>query len=279
MREREPVRLLEEGSEATPELRELLGAASLDEPSAEQLAGLAGKLGPLLGPAGGAATAGAATGTAAPAASGGLASVGATGLKLKVLVGVAGMALAGVSFQAGRDFEREHPRAPRVEREVSAPAPAPSATPAPEPVETPVAPSPETIAAPMPEPVEMPVAPSAKTSAVPAPRVSRPRAAGTPAPAAAGERASADEELTLLESAYQALQRGDAAEALAEADRHAERFPAGALAQEREVLAIDALVRMGRRAEAGTRAEAFRKRYPTSTHGVRIQNLLSGARP
>lgn len=88
-----------------------------------------------------------------------------------------------------------------------------------------------------------------------------------------------DEELTLLESAYQALQRGDTVAALEQAERHASRFPTGALAQEREVLAIDALVRMGRRSEAEARAEAFRTRYPTSTHGVRIQGLLSGPGP
>ena len=41
----------------------------------------------------------------------------------------------------------------------------------------------------------------------------------------------------------------------------------------------DALVRLGRRAEAEARAASFRARYPTSTHGVRIQGLLSGPRP
>jgi hypothetical protein len=38
------------------------------------------------------------------------------------------------------------------------------------------------------------------------------------------------------------------------------------------------LVRLGRRAEAEARAERFRARYPTSTHGVRIQGLLSGTK-
>jgi hypothetical protein len=278
MSEREPVRLLEADSEASPELRELLGAASLDEPSAAQLGALAGKLGPLLGPGGGAPPAGSTPG-AGPAASapGGLASTVASGLKLKVLAGVAGAALLGGSFQAGRVFEREHPASSPVERGVSAPrqpAPEPASMTAPVATHTP-APA----VTPVPEPEVTPVAPSPRTSAVPAPRVPRPRASETPAPAAAAEGASVDEELTLLESAYQALRRGDAAGALAEAERHAARFPAGALAQEREVLAIDALVRMGRRAEAERRAEAFRARYPTSTHGVRIQNLLSGAKP
>jgi outer membrane protein assembly factor BamD (BamD/ComL family) len=88
-----------------------------------------------------------------------------------------------------------------------------------------------------------------------------------------------DEELGLLESAYGALQRGDAEAALASARGHAERFPDGALAQEREVLAIDALMRLNRRTEADARANAFRTRYPTSTHWIRIQGLLSGTRP
>lgn len=266
MNPREPVRLLEEDSEASAELRELLGAASLDEPSAEQLASLAGKLGPLLE-----APVETAPETPAqrPSEVGGAAPVG-TGLKTKVLTGLAMAVLAGGSFQAGRVFERERAtERPETVAVAPAPAPSPEPAPAPEPARADATSSrvPE-------EPSEKP---APKPSTAPAPRV--PRARAPDAPVAPAEAETMDEELSLLESAYEALRKGDAAGALAEAERHAARFPSGALAQEREVLAIDALVRLGRRAEAEARAAGFRARYPTSTHGVRIQGLLSGPRP
>ena len=265
MNPREPVRLLEQDSEDSAELRELLGAASLDEPSPEQLASLTGKLGPLLeAPA---VTAPEPPAPRPPAAGGATATpVAATGLKTKVLTGLAMAVLAGGSFQAGRVFERE--RAPE-RPDTAAPVPASEPTPA-GPARVEAAPPPATGV-----PSE---APAPRTSTAPAPRVPRAKATEAPAAAPAGD-AAMDEELALLESAYEALRKGDAAGALVEAERHAARFPSGALAQEREVLAIDALVRLGRRAEAETRAAGFRARYPTSTHGVRIQGLLSAPRP
>lgn len=262
MNPREPVRLLESDSEDGAGLRELLGAARLDEPSPEQLAALAGRLGPLLEPGAGAPQTPAAPETgAAPAVT--------SGLKAKVLTGVAMAVLAGGSFQAGRVFERE--QAPVRSEEPMAMRPSP----APEPARVEAAPTPP----PPPAPTEAPVEAAApRANAAPAPRVPRAKTPESPAPTSEA-RAPMDEELALLESAYHSLQSGDAAGALAEAEKHAARFPTGALAQEREVLAIDALVRMGRRDEAGARAEAFRARYPTSTHWIRIQGLLSGANP
>ncbi|MCY1083478.1 hypothetical protein [Archangium lansingense] len=264
MNPREPVRLLEEGSEASAELRALLGAASLDEPSPEQLAALAGKLGPLLEAPEAPAS------SAASEPSSDVAPITGGGLKTKVLAGLAVAAIAGGSFQAGRVFERERAVERPVETVVVAPVPVEAPAPAPARVE----------AAPAPAPAVAAETPAPETKAVPAPRVPRARAPDAPATAPAMEaRETMDEELALLESAYQAVRRGDAGGALAEAERHATRFPEGALAQEREVLAIDALVRLGRRTEAEARAERFRAHYPTSTHGVRIQGLLSGTRP
>lgn len=51
-------------------------------------------------------------------------------------------------------------------------------------------------------------------------------------------------------------------------------FPNGTLVQEREVVAIDALLRLGRRAEANARAARFHRQFPTSVHGRRIDVLL-----
>lgn len=51
-------------------------------------------------------------------------------------------------------------------------------------------------------------------------------------------------------------------------------FPNGTLVQEREVVAIDALLRLGRRAEASARATRFHQEFPTSVHGRRVDVLL-----
>jgi hypothetical protein len=70
-------------------------------------------------------------------------------------------------------------------------------------------------------------------------------------------------EAELLEQARAAL-RADPARALQRANEHAARFPRGVLVQEREVLAIQALRKLGRSAEADRRAEAFAKAFPGS---------------
>jgi hypothetical protein len=91
-------------------------------------------------------------------------------------------------------------------------------------------------------------------------------AAATPsaAPAAAPES-----ELSLLKRAQEQVVTAPA-EALAIAEVHAKRFASGALAQEREVIAIDALLRLGRRSEAARRAERFQAQYPGSAHARRL---------
>ncbi|MEZ4293451.1 MAG: hypothetical protein R3B70_00620 [Polyangiaceae bacterium] len=53
-------------------------------------------------------------------------------------------------------------------------------------------------------------------------------------------------------------------------------FADGALAEEREALAIDALVRLGRTDEARERARAFVARYPKSTQVTRMRAILAG---
>jgi outer membrane protein assembly factor BamD (BamD/ComL family) len=65
------------------------------------------------------------------------------------------------------------------------------------------------------------------------------------------------------------------AEALRALEEHRARFPQGTFAQEREVLAIEALVRLGRRAEAEARAAAFARQFPGSAHRRRIAVLLA----
>ncbi|MET0792442.1 MAG: hypothetical protein ABW061_13055, partial [Polyangiaceae bacterium] len=64
------------------------------------------------------------------------------------------------------------------------------------------------------------------------------------------------------------------AAALVLAAEHAREFPAGVLTQEREVIAIDALLRLGRRSEAEARAASFHRQFPASAHGRRVDVLL-----
>jgi hypothetical protein len=84
---------------------------------------------------------------------------------------------------------------------------------------------------------------------------------------------SGETELSLLRRAQQALAT-DPNQALALGSLHAERFPNGLLAQERDVITIDALFRLGRRDEANARARAFLLRYPGSAHAWRVNELL-----
>lgn len=66
------------------------------------------------------------------------------------------------------------------------------------------------------------------------------------------------------------LAAGEPARALERIRRHAKEFPNGILTEEREAIAINALVSLGRYPEATKRASAFRARYPQSlmTHVV-----------
>jgi hypothetical protein len=78
-----------------------------------------------------------------------------------------------------------------------------------------------------------------------------------------GDKSLAGERV-LLERARSALARGDGEQALAAANQHATKYPHGQLAEEREALAIQALVAAGRAKEAADRAGRFRLAYPDS---------------
>jgi hypothetical protein len=55
---------------------------------------------------------------------------------------------------------------------------------------------------------------------------------------------------------------------------HASRFPSGLLAIEREVLAIDALVALGRREEAAVRLRALKAAHPDSAHIASLERRV-----
>lgn len=80
-------------------------------------------------------------------------------------------------------------------------------------------------------------------------------------------------EVSYLRRSRNAL-HSDPARALSIANGHTSRYPHGSLDQERELIAIDALVRLGQRDQARARADAFRAHYPNSAHLGRVSALV-----
>ncbi len=130
------------------------------------------------------------------------------------------------------------------------------------------------------DPVEAPSAPL--PAAAPEPPASHPSARPVDAVASAvaeppSEVDSLAQEAALLERARAALDVSPA-EALALTESHAARFPAGKLGMERELLALEALRRLGRTGEARTRGEALLSRAKGGLYEERIRKLVDGAR-
>lgn len=124
-----------------------------------------------------------------------------------------------------------------------------------------------TLAPPSAAPVERAPSAVADLPSAPAPARAAPARAAATTP-------SAEREIALVARAQDAL-HGDPARALALSDEHASTYPAGAFGQEREAVAIEALVALGRRAEAERRLSAFVARHPTSSHRVHLESLLA----
>jgi hypothetical protein len=68
----------------------------------------------------------------------------------------------------------------------------------------------------------------------------------------------------MLDDARSSLATGEAAKALSRLEEHRRRFPHGQLGEEREALAIQTLVALGRHDEARARAARFRDSVPNS---------------
>ncbi|KYF75809.1 hypothetical protein BE11_13705 [Sorangium cellulosum] len=106
---------------------------------------------------------------------------------------------------------------------------------------------------------------SAPATAMPPPATAMPTrspAARRAAQATAGE--SGGHDIALLGRADAALGAGRPAEALALLERHARKYTHGPGTEQREALAVRALVAAGRRDEAAGRAERFRAAFPGS---------------
>jgi hypothetical protein len=232
--ESDPPRLAEGGDSV--ELQGLFQDARSDLPSDQTLDRMLARLGPIAGAgaalAGDAVLAGANTASQAATTS----TVAGSIAKLVAVVAGAGLIAGGVAVftSKGDAGEKAAPAvtAPKAPAEVAPPAPVPAPPPA-----------------------------AASDESLPEPA----------APAKAGRAESKVEtdtvkaEAALLERA-RSLATHNPRQALAITREHARRFPNGLLAQEREVIAIEALRKLGREDEAGKRASEFRESYPGSAH-------------
>jgi hypothetical protein len=263
----DPPRLNDPGSTEPESLRRLIQAGRSEVPDDERLRSLGGRLG--FGVGGLPASAGAAKGAAA--------LLGSAGAKMGA---VALIALGGAGALAAVHATRARPV-------VVAAAPSAQAAPA---TASRLPPGPPV------EPVEEAAeiagdAVPAGPSAAPAPPVAR-RLIARDSPAKAteseppvvsptmepspGAPAPVDTEFSLLEQAQRAL-AADPRRAIELTERDARLYPSGALAQEREVIAIQALLGLGRTDEARARAARFSQVFAGSAYAPRIAQLLDSS--
>jgi RNA polymerase sigma-70 factor (ECF subfamily) len=121
--------------------------------------------------------------------------------------------------------------------------------------------------------VEPQVVPSPPPPAQPLPQARAARARVSPATPAPGLR----DDLDLLDRARTALAAGDAQGALGILAAHDRTFPQSALAEEAEVLRVEALAAAGRAGAARDEARRFLARYPDSPHAGRVRKALAAA--
>lgn len=145
--------------------------------------------------------------------------------------------------------------------------PAPSASPA-----APVPQNPGGAHAPRPAVASTPVQPEPST----APVVKATPSAASRVPQAWPSSSTADVEkdARLLQEARSAVATNPA-RALTLTRDHELHFPTSALTEERQALRIEALARLGRRAEAERELQAFAARFPRSIYTRRLQALTS----
>lgn len=290
--EQEPERWLTADEEPAVQLRPALRMAQADGPSAAEYERIWGALAGALPPAsnGGNGAASESGGfEAGPDGSGGVSKSAAPAAARRPAVrtkswGVVGTGIgaAALGFMAAR-WTAPSPVAPESQSNsaaLSAPAAAATTRNAALPAAGPSAGGPSLEPrAPAGEPLAIVVPAPAQVRVVARPPATAERARTRSAPEPAGqEAASADgafqRELELLARGRRIVASAPA-RALQLTAEHALRYRDGVLAQEREVLAIDALMRLGRRELARARARSFAARYPDSAYRVRLAAELT----
>jgi hypothetical protein len=132
----------------------------------------------------------------------------------------------------------------------------------------------ERVPQPSPPPRAIEVVPDMLPNASPAP------ASGTAAPPSTASAGALDArgltaERALLDTARVALAQGDADAALDAIGRHEREFAGGRLAEERDALAVRALVKAGKNDEARARGERFLRTYPRSLAAPAVRAALA----
>ncbi len=121
-----------------------------------------------------------------------------------------------------------------------------------------------------------PVLPASEPGETRVPPASAAPTSRTKAPPAASSLAKEGE---YIETARVALARGRATDALQAIEEHAARFPHGRLVEEREALAVQALVLAGQAGAAQARAARFHQAYPDSVFGPAVDRALAPSPP
>ena len=277
---RDPPRLRDMGAELPEGLAAALEADLAEFPQSEQLTDLTNRLAPLLGTATLAAAAAIPAALLAPKAPLTLAgTLKVLALKwghTSILPMAIGAASGGVVWEA-REYlvsqDDSQPTATSSERPAHGAAKSPRGK---------ASPQQSLVATEGMDPAPAPAA-EAETAGPPA------RAESWLAPPRPGSRAPSNDlspppaatvveevpEFELIDRAQRALARQPAM-ARRWIDEHMRRFPDGTFVQEREAVAIEALVGEGHLVEARARASQFRVRYPQSAYLRRIDAVLRG---
>jgi hypothetical protein len=247
----DPRRLLDGGGD--PLEAELLRSAWGDAPPREGKARLLGAMG-----LAGAATTAAGAGTASGAMSGAKGVLAVAG-KWVVLGGM-GAAVAAGTVHVARPFIAPTP--PPVVAQSQTPRVTKIATPS----------------------VHAPPSPRSVDSTPPAiapPAMPAPRATPTPTPAPVPRipaRVSDDdmlaEELPYIDRARRSLAEGEPADAILALNTYELHFTHPRLAEEAQVLRIEALMRLGKTDQARSVADSFLRADPASPYAKRVQSLL-----
>jgi hypothetical protein len=131
-------------------------------------------------------------------------------------------------------------------------------------------------------PAPVPAPPTLSATALdPSPATPSPAKPMVPTPSVKTEASapSLERELSLLERARSALSEGQPQTALQLLREHHSLYPKSVLQQEREALAIRALLGAGRRSEAQRRAQTFIQAYPTSALRGSIERAVGTTIP
>jgi hypothetical protein len=255
----DPARLFDARSSTTDGVRAVLRSGQRGLPGPDELARLAARLplGPLPPP----------TGAPPPTPLHAIAPIAAPSVLPGVIVG----ALLGLGVVAG--WVLREALSPPADNFTAASVATNIEAPAPRPIAPRVADARVEAADSARAPVA--AAPGPRVGSLAVASVEAPPAESAAPPATASVAADVGTEVQLLQRAQSAL-GADPGAALALTVEHARRFPGGSLGQERELIAVTALVALGRRPEAQARAASLLERFPGSAYRGRLESLGLG---